>query len=86
MTNKKEVLRKCIVSKQMIDKKKLLRVVKTSSGKIELDLTGKISGKGAYLKAEKDILEEALKNKSLERALKSQIPKEVYEEIKKYCK
>jgi uncharacterized protein len=86
MTSKKPVLRKCVVTKEMIDKKKLLRVVKTANGEIKLDLTGKINGKGSYLKAEKEILELAIRNKSLERSLKSQIPHVVYEEIKKYCK
>ena len=66
----------------MLGKKGLLRVVKAKDGDISIDLTGKKSGRGAYICNDKECFEKAVKRKSLERALKCAIPQEVYESLK----
>ena len=59
-------------------KKELVRVVRTPDGTIELDLTGKKSGRGAYLCPDPQCLKKARKARRIERALECAIPEEVY--------
>ena len=40
MKQRKEVLRTCIITKEKLPKKELLRIVRTPEGNIEVDLTG----------------------------------------------
>ena len=75
-------LRKCLGCDEMIGKKGLLRVVRTKDGRITLDTTGKMSGRGAYICSDKECFEKAVKKKSFERALKCEIPQEVYESLR----
>lgn len=82
-TTKKIPMRKCIGCNQMKNKKEMLRVIKTSENEIVLDTTGKANGRGAYLCFSKECLKNAIKSKGLERSLKMQIPKEVYDKLEK---
>ena len=61
----------------------MLRILKTESGEIILDVTGKLNGRGAYLCFSPECLEKAIKNKGIERSLKQAIPQQVYDELKK---
>lgn len=72
------------VNKVKAEKSTLLRIVKTPNGTVEVDPTGKINGRGAYLKAYKATLEKAKKTKALEKALEVKISDEVYEKIGRY--
>ena len=81
--NKKVPLRQCIGCGQMKGKKELMRVLRTTEGEIVLDMTGKKNGRGAYLCFSGQCLEKAVKNKGLERSLKTAVPQEVYESLKK---
>jgi predicted RNA-binding protein YlxR (DUF448 family) len=49
----------------------MLRIVHTPEGNVEIDPSGKQSGRGAYLCRQKSCWETALKRRSLERALKT---------------
>ena len=49
MKAKKLPLRKCTGCGEMFDKRTLVRVVKSPDGEVSLDLTGKASGRGAYV-------------------------------------
>ncbi len=86
MKEKRVVLRTCVVTKEQLEKKDLLRIVKNKDGEIFVDETGKINGRGAYIKKDLDTLELAKKNKALDRALETEIPEEVYEQIEKVIK
>ena len=66
----------------MLGKKGLLRVVRSKDGEISADLTGKKSGRGAYICNDMECIEKAVKKRSLERALKCAIPAEVYEKLR----
>jgi predicted RNA-binding protein YlxR (DUF448 family) len=84
MNNKRRVvLRTCVVTKEQFEKKDLLRIVKTKDGEIFADETGKANGRGAYIKKDLETLSLAKKNKALDRALETEIPEEVYEQIEK---
>lgn len=85
MKVKKIPMRTCVVSKESFPKKELLRIVRTPEGDIKVDLTGKINGRGAYIKKDVAVLEKAIKSKALERKLECDISDSVYEEIKKIC-
>lgn len=78
---KKIPTRQCIGCREMATKKEMLRVIKTPEEKIELDATGKKNGRGAYICFKKECLLMALKNKGLERSLKTKIPEEIYTEL-----
>lgn len=75
-------LRKCLGCGEMIGKKGLIRIVRSKDGEISLDPTGKKSGRGAYICNDRECFETAVKKRSLERALKCQIPEEVYAGLK----
>ncbi len=74
---KKIPLRKCVGCGEMKEKKEMIRVLKTPEDEIILDTTGRANGRGAYLCNDPDCLKKAIKNKGLERSLKSRIPEEV---------
>ena len=79
MTEKKVPLRKCIGCGEMKPKKELIRVVKSPEGEISIDLTGKKSGRGAYICHSKDCLVKAQKSKRLEKSFSTQISQEIYD-------
>ena len=71
--------RQCVGCRTMKDKKALVRVVKTPENEVVLDLTGKKSGRGAYVCPEMECLKKARKSRALERAFDLTIPAEVYD-------
>jgi len=76
-------MRKCVGCGEMKSKKEMIRVLKTTDEVFVLDATGKKNGRGAYICSSKECLEQAIKNKGLERSFKQAIPKEVYEKLAK---
>lgn len=74
-------MRKCVVTQECFPKKDLIRVVRTPEQTIEIDLTGKKNGHGAYISKSLETLALAKKNKTLQRALETEIPDEVYQEL-----
>lgn len=73
--------RMCSGCKAHKPKKELIRVVRSPQGEILLDLTGRASGRGAYLCRSLDCLRMARKAKRLERSLECEIPTAVYERL-----
>ncbi len=79
---KKIPLRTCVVTKEKLPKKELLRIVRTNDG-IVVDETGKVNGHGAYLKKSMEALNLAKKTKALDKVLETTITDEIYDEIEK---
>lgn len=79
---KKVPMRQCVGCQNMVSKRELIRVIKTSEGELRLDATGKQNGRGAYICKKKECLEKAMKKHSLERSLKVAIPDEIYDSLK----
>ena len=50
MKLKKIPMRTCVVTREKLEKKDLVRIVRTPEGTVEIDLNGKKNGRGAYLK------------------------------------
>lgn len=82
MKNKKIPLRSCIVTKERLPKQELIRIVKNNQNEVFIDLTGKINGRGAYIKKDIEVLNKAKKSKALDRHLEITIPEEIYEQLK----
>ena len=81
MKTKKIPLRSCIISREKLPKKELLRIVRTPEGNIIIDESGKANGRGAYIKKDINIINKARLNKQLENHLETKIPDSIYEEI-----
>ena len=82
MKVKKIPLRTCVVTKESLPKQELLRIVRTPEGNVVADETGKLNGRGAYIKKDIEVLEKAKKSKILEKRLECEIEDSVYENIK----
>ena len=63
--------RTCISCRQIKEKKALIRLVRAENGVIEVDISGKKPGRGAYLCPNIVCLESALKKNRLEYALRT---------------
>lgn len=74
--------RTCIVCNIQNEKKELLRIVKSKEGIIEVDLSGKKNGRGAYICKKEECLNKLIKTKKLEKAFKQEISEEIYESIR----
>lgn len=83
MKNKRIPMRSCVITKEKLPKVELLRIVRTPENEILIDTTGKLNGKGAYIKKDITVLEKAKKTKVLERVFETAIPMEIYDEIEK---
>ena len=73
MQPKQAPQRTCIACREVSGKREFVRVVRTPESRIELDLTGKKPGRGAYLHPDFTCWEQALKKGRLEAALKTKL-------------
>lgn len=81
MKQRKIPLRKCVACQEMMPKKELIRVVKTPQDEVFIDLSGKKSGRGAYLCGKLECFKLAKKSKALDRALKHEVGIAVYDQL-----
>ena len=82
MKVKKIPLRMCTGCMQMKPKKELIRVVRSPEGEVSVDLTGKKSGRGAYICKDIECLEKAVKAKRLGRNLEVSIDESILNRLK----
>ena len=73
MKTKKIPMRMCLGCGEMKPKRELIRVVKSKEGDISLDLTGKKSGRGAYICKSVECFEKARKARKFERSFSCMI-------------
>ncbi len=81
MKQKKIPMRKCNGCGEQKPKKELVRIVKSPDGEVSLDLTGKASGRGAYICNNAECLKKARKSHRIDKAFEIAIPDEVYEQM-----
>ena len=81
MQARKIPLRMCTGCGEHKPKKELVRVVKSPTGEISLDLTGRKAGRGAFLCRNVECLRKARKARRMERLFSCQIPDEVYDQM-----
>ena len=70
-------LRKCLATGEQLPKQQLIRIVRNKEGQVAVDPTGKMNGRGAYLKRSHEAYVLAKKKKVLARALQVEIPEEI---------
>jgi len=80
---KKIPMRMCLGCGEMKPKKELIRAVKSPEGEISLDLTGKKSGRGAYICRDINCLKLARKAKRFEKSFECRISDEVYDTMER---
>ena len=76
--------RTCIGCNTKKDKKELIRIVKNKNGEINVDLTGKMEGRGTYICKKEECLNKAIKNKKMARTFEMEIEDSLYEKIRKF--
>ncbi len=86
MKTRKIPLRTCVVTKEKLEKKDLIRIVKNKNNEIFIDEKGKANGRGAYIKRDIDVLNKAKESKILDRHLETKVPNEIYEELENIIK
>lgn len=83
---KKQPMRLCTGCGEMKPKRELVRVVKSKEGDIDLDLTGRANGRGAYICSQLSCLQKARKARRFEKAFSCKIPDEVYDRMEEALK
>ncbi|HHW61258.1 MAG TPA: YlxR family protein [Syntrophomonadaceae bacterium] len=74
--------RMCVGCRAMKNKKELIRIVRTPDGNIEIDPTGKKAGRGAYICPDTECLERAIRGKSLQKALQTEVSAAIIADLK----
>lgn len=82
MVIKKIPMRTCVVTREKLPKRELLRIVKFNDV-ISVDVSGKQNGKGCYVKKDREVVEKARKNKILDKVFECKVEDSIYEEILK---
>ncbi|HWJ78295.1 MAG TPA: YlxR family protein [Niallia sp.] len=78
---RKVPMRKCVATGEMKPKKELVRIVRSKEGIVSVDLTGKKSGRGAYLSKDKEVVLLAKKKNILSNQLEVKIEDAIYDEL-----
>ena len=86
MKQRKIPMRTCVITKEKCEKKDLVRIVRNKDGEVSIDLTGKASGRGAYLKKDLEVFEKAKKTKILDRVLEVEVKEDIFEELNNLLK
>lgn len=84
MKMRKIPMRTCVITKEKLPKNELIRVVRTPLGEVVVDDTGKVNGRGAYLKKDLEVFLKAKSSKALNKHLEVEVPDSVFEELKTY--
>ena len=74
-------LRQCVVCRNGKLKEELFRVVKSKDGAIAIDMSGKLPGRGAYICRQGECARQAFAKKALNKAMKCNVPSQIYEEL-----
>ena len=80
---KKIPMRQCMGCRERLPKREMIRVVRCTDGNVQLDFSGKLNGRGAYICPKADCLKKARKSKALDRSLEVPIPEEVYDRLER---
>ena len=78
---KKVPMRTCVVTKEVLPKRALIRVAATKDGVVSVDLNGKAPGRGAYITLSGAVILKAKENKALDRKLEVTVPDHIYDEL-----
>ena len=74
-------MRMCVGCREMKPKRELIRAVRSPTGDVSLDPTGKKPGRGAYVCCSAECLRRALKQRQLDRALEAKVDEAVSQQL-----
>ncbi len=74
--------RTCIACRAKGSKENFLKVVKNKESEFKLERDIRLDGRGAYVCKKQECIEKCKKTKALNRAFKTVVPAEIYEELK----
>lgn len=83
MKERKIPMRTCVITKEKLPKKELIRIVRNKEGEVFVDETGKQNGKGVYLKLVREVIEKARDTKILNKYLECEVSNDIYDELEK---
>jgi len=72
----------CVACREMRAKREMVRVVRTPSGEVRIDPTGKAAGRGAYVDPREPCVTVALRERRLEQALEVEAPPTLEEDLR----
>ncbi len=78
--------RTCVACRQVRHKQELIRLVRISNGSVEVDTSGRKSGRGAYLCQAQGCWEAGLKGGRLEHALRTTLTQNNRDQLIRYGK
>lgn len=78
-------LRTCLITKEKLPKEQLLRIVQSKDHVISFDPTGKMNGRGAYIKKDLEVILKAQQKKILSKHFDADIPLDIYSILKDMC-
>ncbi len=81
MKERKIPMRMCAVSRERLPKKDLIRVVRTTDNTYTVDLTGKVNGRGVYIKNDLETFKKAKAKKVFDRVFEVTLSDEIYDEL-----
>lgn len=73
MRPRKPAIRTCIGCGTSEEKRAIVRFVRTPDGTVEVDETGKANGRGAYVHAELECFEKAIRTRKIASALRTNV-------------
>jgi uncharacterized protein len=74
--------RQCVACGQVRAKRDLVRVVRTPGGEVQIDRTGKVSGRGAYVCPDPACVDRAVRTGRLAGALERAVAEELAERLR----
>ncbi len=75
--------RTCVACRSVRAKRDLVRIVRSPSGELSVDLRGKATGRGAYLDPDAGCLERGLRESAIAKALEVTIDADTAERLRK---
>ena len=81
---KAQPVRLCLGCREPKIKSEMLRIVRTVEGTVQIDLKGKISGRGAYICKNRACIEKAIRSKALDRALGVSVPADIIDSMNSF--
>ena len=79
----KTILRTCIVTRKLLSKEEMFRIVKTPNHEIKIDSSYVAQGRGCYLSRDKELILKAKSKRMIEKHLKVSDCQAVYDELLK---
>ena len=79
---KNPILRRCISCNTQKEKSELIRIVKPKDEDLQIDLTGKKDGRGAYICKNEECLKKAQKSQKLDKAFGIEVKEDFYESLR----